>query len=329
MRKVRVGAIQPRYEGIPPVYDCLSEEYRASAEEIVEHYVKMQLEVSLRLLDRAGQAGCDIVTTCEDITGTSCFGMDVSDRNVFPELLEQSAKLAESRLSELARRYSMYIVGCYNKRIGNSNYNVASLFDRKGEICGEYRKVHLPAYEKWQIAEGDDINVMETDFGKIGICICYDMMFPEFVQIQALKGAEVIFHPTAGYGWYDSIGEATLRTRANDHSVYIVTAKNYIFNGAGKSSIIDFWGQTLADAGFYENTLVTGEIDLDFPKTQPDWFYPTQTSGVANVGERKLLERRPELYGEICSPQLERLPIPGRAGQEELIRRIRSGQCRW
>ncbi len=329
MRKIKVGAIQPKYMEVPDRYNFMDENYKASAAEVAEQYVKKQLDITLRLLEKAGAEGCDIVTTSENITGTSFYGMDVSDRNIFPELLELSSDIAETSLSQLSRKFSMYIAGCYNKRIGNQNYNIASLFDRKGEICGQYRKVHLPPDEMWQITEGDSIDVFQTDFGKIGICICYDMMFPEFVQIQALKGAEIIFHPTAGYGWYDSIGEATLRTRANDHSVYIVTAKNYLYNGAGKSSVIDFWGQTLADAGFYEDALVTREIDLDFAKTQPEWYFPTQLSGVADVKRRKLMERKPELYEDISRIRHEKLQVPDRAAQEELIRSIKAGRCHW
>jgi predicted amidohydrolase len=168
----------------------------------------------------------------------------------------------------------------------------------------------------------------ETDFGRIGICICYDMMFSECAEALALSGAEIIFHPTAGYGWYDGIGEATLRTRANDNSVYIVTAKNWVHNGAGKSSVIDYWGYVLSDAGFHRNAIVTCEIDLDEKKTQPDWYYPVQTSGVADVRERSRGERRPELYGALLEvhPGLEK---PDAEKQAEIIKKMKSGECRW
>lgn len=329
MRKVKVGAVQPKYIGISPQFDFFKDDYRNSPNEITENYIKKQLDVTLDLLELAGKEGCDIVTTCEDITGTSNYAIDITERNIFPELLELSASYAEQRLSEIASKYSMYIVGCYNKRIENKNYNVASIFDRKGKICGEYRKTHLPCYEKWQITEGEDIQVFQLDFGKVGIAICYDMMFQELTQVQALKGAEIIFHPTVGYGWYDDIGEATLRTRANDNSMYIVTAKNYVYNGAGKSSVIDFWGQVLTDAGFYENVIIVREIDLDFKKTQPDWFFPAQISNISDVGLRKLKERRPELYGSISDVLHERLGTLDKDSLENLLMRIKSGECHW
>jgi predicted amidohydrolase len=329
MRNVKVAAIQPGYLPTSDAYDCLGEHYVRNVDEIIEHYVKKQLEITLGLVEQAGRQGCGIVTTCEDACATSGFGMDMSEGNIFAALLKRSAELVEEGLSKLARKYSMYVVGCYNKRVGGGNYNTATVFDRQGYICGEYRKTHLPAYEKWQVTEGDALNVIETDFGKIGVCICYDMMFPECVQVEALSGAEIIFHPTAGYGWYDSIGEATLRTRANDNSVYIVTSKNWVNNAAGKSSIIDYWGQVLCDAGFYRDVIVTHEIDLDVPKAQPDWYYPTWTSGIPNMRERNLRERRPELYTSISQNTHERLGVPDEDTRQKIIQAIKAGRCRW
>lgn len=329
MRKIKVAAIQPRYIGVPEKYNILMNDHCNSPEKIIEDYVYKHSETTFNLLEMAGKQGSDIVTTSENLTGTAFYAIDISDKGIYPELVKLSCPLVESRLSEIARKYSMYIVACYNKWIDGSCYNAAVIFDRMGHICGTYKKTHLPADEKWHNKEGDSIDVFDLDFGKIGICTCYDMMFPEFIEVQSLLGAEVILHPTAGYGWYDSIGEATLRTRANDNSVYIVTAKNYLHNSAGKSSVIDFWGQVLADAGFYENVIVCSDIDLDFRKTQPEWFNPTWMSGVDDVHARKLLERRPELYSEIGAVLHEKLQVPGESRKKEIIDAIKNRTCRW
>lgn len=329
MRKIKVGAIQPRYINTPLQFDFLNDDYHNSPYEITEYYIKEQLDVTLNLIELAGKDGCDIVTTSEDIAGTSNYATDITEKNIFPELLDWSVPYVEERLSEMSKKYGMYIVGCYNKRIGDKNYNLAGIFNRKGEICGEYRKTHMPLSEKWQLTEGDDLNVFELDFGKISVAICYDIMFQESMEVLALKGAEIIFHPTVGYGWYDSIGEATIRTRANDNSVYIVSSKNYHYSRAGKSSVVDFWGQVMVDAGFYENVIVTGEIDLDVKKTQPDWFYSTGTSGIADVQERNLKERRPDLYGSITENLHEKLPTPSGESMKKIFLKIKSGQFHW
>jgi predicted amidohydrolase len=329
MRSVRIAAIQPNYIPIPDEYYCQSENYRGNCEEIVSNYVIPQLNVTLNLLNEAGQKGCDIVTTSESITGVGAYIIDAAEESVFPELVRLSQSLVEEELSNISRRYNMYIVGCYFKFIGNKIYNVASIFSREGSIIGCYKKVQLPSDEKFQCVEGESIDIFELDFGKVGIAICYDMMFPEVVQVEALKGAEIIFHPTVGYGWYDSIGEATLRTRANDNSVYIVTAKNYIYNRAGKSSIINYWGEVLVDGGFEENAVIYKDIDLDIGKTQPDWYFPTHSSGVKQVRERMRCERNPELYKIIAEPEKKKYKIPDLSKKQELINNIKSGRCHW
>lgn len=329
MRNVRIGAVQPRYLTLPGEYNCLNENYCGNIEEIMQSYVIPQLNVTFNLVDEAGQKRCDIVTTSENMAGLYSFLIDDSEVNLFPELVKSSQEIIEEELSKMSRKYSMYIIGCYFKCIGDSIYNVASIFDRKGSIAGCYKKVQLPSDEKFQCLEGESIHVFDLDFGRIGISICYDMMFPEVVEIQALKGAEIIFHPTAGYGWYDSIGEATLRTRANDNSVYIVTAKNWVFNGAGKSSIINYWGEVLADAGFAENAVIYNDIDLDVEKAQPDWYFPVHTTGVKNVRERMLCERRPELYKEISELRERKYEIPDLKNKQKLIDDIKSGKCHW
>ena len=330
MRKIKVGAIQPRGAPYDPRYNCLAPGYTGDVEAILRDCVTPNLNVSLQLVAQAGEAGCGIVTTSEDVCGLSRFLVDTTETNAFPALAARSARMADEAFASLAARYGMYVIACYFRQEDDGAvYNVATVFGRKGERVGAYRKTHLPPDELWQVRAGDALEVLALDFGTIGISICYDIMFPEPTAVLAMRGAEIIFHPTGGYGWYDAIGEATLRTRANDNSVHIVTAKNYVFNGAGRSGVIDFWGQTLADAGFYENALVCHTLDLDVPKTQPPWFFQTQMSGEARVAPRKLRERRPELYGALTAPCAAPQRAPDAARQAALRELIRRGECRW
>lgn len=329
MRKVKVAAIQPGQAAMPESCNWQSSAYRNNPMEILGNYLAKQMDVTFKLLEQAGREGCDIATSCEDSAGVGFYMADVSERNLFTELVARSAPMLEARFSDIADRFSMYVVGCYYKQIQNTNCNIATIFDRNGNPVGRYQKTHLPPDETWQSAAGGEIAAFDLDFGRIGLAICYDMMFPEMVQVLALKGAEVIFHPTFGYGWYDGIGEATLRTRANDNSVHIVTAKNARFNGAGKSSVIDFWGHVLAEAGFDENVIVTRDIDLDKKKTQPEWHNPTRMSGISDVGVRMSRERRPELYGIICEPLKNRFAAPPIEEQKAIMEQIKDGRCRW
>ncbi len=329
MRKVTLSAIQPGSIDIPDSCDWHRADYLPDAEIIMYEYNMKVIDNVCNLVEKAGIAGCDIVTTCEDSCGVSFYMADIGKNNIFSELVLKSSMLFEKRMSMLAEKYNMYIVGCHYRPIDGENCNVASIFDRKGHIVGQYHKTHLPPDETWQSVAGNEIPVFELDFGKIGVSICYDMMFPEQVRVLALKGAEVIFHPTFGYGWYDEIGEATLKTRANDNSVYIVTAKNAVFNAAGKSSIIDYWGHTRTESGFDKNIIVTAEIDLDLKKTQPTWYNPTQMSRIADVDIRMAGERRAELYKIICEPVQNRFQSLTFEEKNTIRTRIIKGNCRW
>jgi len=330
MRKVRIGAIQLCEWPMEQRCNPFADDYAASVPYIMEHHVKKQVDLTLARLDEAGANRLDIVTTGEDMGVMGAYIADVSENNIFPELAEAAAAYAEEQVAAKAREYGMYVVACYYKRYPDAVYNVASLFDRTGQIVWEYRKTHLPPNEMWQMKAGNALTVFDTDFGRIGVLICYDMMFPEAAHVLALQGVEIVFHPTAGYGWYDAIGEATLRTRANDGSMYIVTAKNHIHNSAGHSSVIDHWGLVLADAGFYPNRLVWAEIDLDITKTQPDWYIPTAMSGEPAIAKRTLIERRPDLYGllpdETLAPMLTAPPLPR---QLELRDMLKNNTIHW
>lgn len=329
MREVSVAAIQADMSAIGPRCNCLADDYIADAGYVLEHHVLPFAETSLRLAELACENRCDIVTTGEDICGLSRYIIDTSPRNIFPALADASSRMVEERLSSLARKHGAYIVACYYKRRGGAIYNTASLFDRKGALIGAYEKTHLPPDEIWQVSAGGELNTFDLDFGRVGVEICYDMMFPEVTETLALKGAEIIFHPTAGFGWYDSIGEATLRARANDASVPIVTAKNYVYNAAGNSCVVDHWGQIMVSAGFRRNEIVMKRIDLDEQKTQPGWFYQTRMSGDADVKRRKLGERRPELYGALSEPSGRKLTPPSYEEQRKLYEQVKNGECRW
>lgn len=293
---------------------------------IMAKHVQPRLDLQAAVLRRHKITGETLALTNEDICGLSHFLL--FGKPLFNELVVRSSEMVEAQYAQLAKELGMHITASYFKRYGDLNYNLVSVFDKNGKIVGEYRKTHIPPSEMWHLADGDDLNIIDLGFVRLGVLICYDMMFPEAASVLALQNAEVILHPTGGYGWYDAIGEATLKVRANDSSAYILTAKNAVNNGAGKSSIIDPWGHVLADAGFYPDVLVSATIDLDRKKEQPSWFYPSQMSGYADIRERYPLERRPELYGAVAKPA-KRLPTPNEAQREVLRKKVESGECRW
>jgi predicted amidohydrolase len=330
MRKVRIGTIQPAEIAYPRQYRWGHGGYMPDIDAIMQNCILPQAEVTFKLLEQAGEAGADIITTCEDLSHASGYIVDTSEDNVFPEIVRRGYPIIEERLSAIAKKYHMNIVACYYKPYGGELFNLASVFNRKGEIIGEYRKSHIPSNELFQSGAGDDLNVIDTDVGRIGVMICYDIMFPGVAETLSLKGAEIVFHPTFGYGWYDSIGEATVRTRANDGSFYLVTSKNYRYMAAGKSSIVDYWGNVLADAAFEPNVFVIKEVDLDRKKVHPDWHIQTGITGIADMRKRYAAERRPELYGIIGERTVEKyiIPAPGQE-QAEFREKLRKNVYHW
>jgi predicted amidohydrolase len=193
-------------------------------------------------------------------------------------------------MAQKAKQYGMYIVSGLYSWTGDTLKNIAVLYDRQGKIQAVYEKVQLPDSEAEQGAvPGNSLPVFTTDFGKIGILICWDSAFPEVSRILALNGAEILFCPI----WGDVRGEEswkiTARSRAIDNGVYFVTS---IFDG--HSVIVNPAGDVLQESGT-QGTLLTADIDLNF---NPLWDWIGNAGrGVWKGVWRK--DRRSDIFGTI------------------------------
>ena len=119
-----------------------------------------------------------------------------------------------------------------DEREGAVVYNTAVLLDRAGNLVGRYRKVHLPRSEMEQMAPGNEYPVFRTDFGTVGMMVCYDVFFPDPARALALQGAEIILLPIWG-------GNETLAAaRAIENNVFLVASgydhPTYITDPSGK-----------------------------------------------------------------------------------------------
>jgi len=213
-------------------------------------------------IDAAGKLGLDILCLGETIKAIGT-GASITER------AEPIPGPATNQLGKAAKRNNIWLIASLNEKVGDVVYNTAVLIDRKGNLAGKYRKVHLPR-EEWKqgVRPGDQYPVFETDFGKVAIQICYDWFFPEPESIFALKGAEIIFAPTWGNTLPDADGcvdgETTFRVRARDNGVYMVPC---VYDG--NSMVIDPMGRILASSNG-KTGLFWAEIDLN--KREPlDW----------------------------------------------------------
>jgi predicted amidohydrolase len=235
-------------------------------------------------LDQAGKSGCDIVCLPEGWpTCDTGLGMTKVESNTL-------TGSASAMMAQKAKQYGMYIVSGLYSWEGDTLKNVAVLYDRQGKISGIYEKVQLPDSETEQGAvPGNSFPVFTTDFGKIGILICWDSAFPEVSRILALKGAEILFCPIWGDVRGSESWKITARSRAIDNGVYFVTS---IFDG--HSVIVNPAGDILQESG-NQGTLLTSTIDLNY---NPPWDWIGNAGrGVWKGVWRK--DRRADIFGAL------------------------------
>lgn len=182
-------------------------------------------------------------------------------------------------LSRLAHSLGVYIIGGSIPEIDNDKiYNTSFSFNREGDVIGKHRKVHLfdidvkdgiRFMESDTLTAGNSMTVIDTEFCKIGVAICYDVRFPEWFRKMTLAGAKLIilpaaFNMTTGPAHWD----LTMRARALDNQVYFAANspardEEGPYQAYGGSCIVDPWGKFTAHCDEKE-TIVYGDIDLNF-----------------------------------------------------------------
>ncbi len=176
-------------------------------------------------------------------------------------LAEKLSGESFEEFSEIAKKKkSIIIVPIFEKRTNGLYHNSLIIINTKGELAGFYRKMHIPDdplyYEKFYFTPGDvGFKSFATEYGNIGTLICWDQWFPEAARLTALKGAEIIFYPTA-IGWHpsekDKYGQAQKeswmtiqRSHAIANGVYVAAANRVGFEKIDKNSDgIIFWGSS-------------------------------------------------------------------------------------
>jgi predicted amidohydrolase len=198
------------------------------------------------LIAKAGEQKADIVCLPEGIT---LVGTDLNYVSASEPVPGPSTQF----LGNIARKYNLYIVAGILEKQGDVVYNTSVLIDRKGNLAGKYRKLSLPREEiEGGVTPGDSLPVFQTDFGKIGMMICWDVSFPETARVLAQKGAEVILMPIWG-------GNLTLaRARAIENQVYLVSSSYDM-----KTAVFDLEGEIIKEATKEEPVIV---VDVDLSK---------------------------------------------------------------
>lgn len=195
------------------------------------------------------------------------------DHKLFQKLAEPIPDSTTMFLSGFAEKFNTNIVGgsIIEKTPNGEFKNTSLIFDRKGHIIGKYQKIHMFSHcgsaEGEYVSSGDKTVVVNTDIGKIGLSICYDLRFPELYRSLMKKGAEIIVCPAA---WpYPRLEhwQTLNKSRALENLCYLVSVNQcgkvtMSRTNLGQSMIVNPWGEVIANAGSEEGVLLS-EIDLE------------------------------------------------------------------
>lgn len=147
--------------------------------------------------------------------------------------------------------------------------NTTYIIDRDGNVLGNYSKAHLfDAYEDKEsdrLTAGDHLGIFDLDIGKIGVVICYDIRFSEYVRTLALKGIDVLIVPSAFYRPRTDDWEVLLRAASLYNIMYVCAANQFGKRCAGRSSVADPDGRIVARASD-EECSVYHVLDMEFQK---------------------------------------------------------------
>ena len=185
-------------------------------------------------------------------------------------------------MSELCKELNVVLPISYFERSNNAYFNSVAVIDSDGTILGNYRKSHIPDapgyLEKYYFNPGNTgFKVWDTNFGKIGIGICWDQWFPEAARIMALKGADILFYPTAIGNElridYDSSDawQRAMQGHAVSNIVPVVASnrigveevQNQSNGFYGRSFISDHTGKILKEGSRDKEEILIAEVDLE------------------------------------------------------------------
>ena len=203
-------------------------------------------------------------------------------------------------LAAAARRLGLVVIFNLFERDGDTTYDCSPVFDADGTLLGRTRMIHITDFacfhERGYYAPGDTgAPVYGTKAGRIGVAICYDRHFPEYMRALALGGADLVVVPQAGAvdEWPEGLFEGEMRTAALQNGYFVA-----LCNRVGREARVTFAGESFvcgpdgvvrARAGKLRDELLLADIDL--------------TENASSIARRQFLrERRPDVYRVLAEP---------------------------
>jgi N-carbamoylputrescine amidase len=266
------------------------------------------LENAIALIREAAAQGAQIICLPE-LFKTLYFCQE--ENHKYFQYAEPIPGPTTERLSALAKELQVVIVASlFERRAAGLYHNTAAVIDADGSLLGIYRKMHIPDdplfYEKFYFTPGDlGFRSWQTKYARIGVLICWDQWYPEAARLTALRGAEVIFYPTA-IGWLPpekaefgerqhSSWETVQRGHAIANGCYVAVPNRVGHEAPAGGDGLEFWGrsfvadpagQILTRANSEKPEVLVVSIDLNALDTQrTHWPF--------------LRDRRIEAYAEL------------------------------
>jgi predicted amidohydrolase len=217
-------------------------------------------------IKKAKAMGADLVCLPET------FMIDLAPGLNYADIAEPVDGPFATGLAEAARENNIWVIcGMYEPEEGENvrAYNTTIVLDREGKIIHKYHKTHLYdafAYqESKSVIPGDGpLKVFETEFGTMGLMVCYELRYPEVARQLTLQGADIIMVPTAWLSGYlkEEQFEMLVRTRAIENTVYVCACDQVGTGHAGRSLVADPMGVIVGSIGEEEGMFVA-DIDPD------------------------------------------------------------------
>ncbi|MFO7445325.1 MAG: carbon-nitrogen hydrolase [Ignavibacteriaceae bacterium] len=244
------------------------------------------LKKAVSWIEKAAKEGAEVICLPELFRSQYfCQSEDIK----FFDLAETIPGPSTEAVSKAARKHKVVvIVPIFEKRAAGVYHNSAVIINSKGEIAGLYRKMHIPDdpsyYEKFYFTPGDlGYKSFKTEFGSIGTLICWDQWYPEGARLTALRGANILFYPTA-IGWHPH--EKSEHGKAQFESWQMIQRGHAIANGVYVAAVnrvglekqstgsagIEFWGSSfiadpqgiiIAQASSNKEEVLLADVDLE------------------------------------------------------------------
>jgi len=273
--------------------------------------IKENFEKAVSMIEEAGKKGANIVATQELFKTRYFCQVENWDYFDFAEEINESNETIKT-LSKLASSFNMVILASlFEKRAKGVFHNTLVVIGNRGDLLGIYRKMHIPDdphfYEKFYFRPGDlGYRVFDTPFGKVGTLICWDQWFPEAARLTAMKGADIIFYPTA-IGWLpeekEEFGDSQInawKTIQQSHAVangcFVASINRVGYEGSpdgnggiefwGNSFVANTYGEILKEASQNKDEILIVDINLkEIEETRRFWPF--------------FRDRRTDTYGDL------------------------------